>query len=159
MHDLRYSCTDALTHRLTVKGLAEKRPSVIVGDIVLVKHAMDHTDTWYEGCVHVIELSKCLLRFNKAFTGHRGMKVDVRFVLNRLPDRRMHQAVVTPNNPPRFLFPTAGHSRNLRKPGSADIQNLALIDRSLASNQEQLETIAAIVNRPPGSVPFVIFGP
>ncbi|GJE86466.1 RNA helicase [Phanerochaete sordida] len=144
---------------LQIEGLGEGRPSVIVGDLILVKHSGDQTDTWYEGCVHHITGISVRLRFNEKFNAFRGAKVDVRFVLNRLPDRRMHQAVSAPNNPPRLLFPGIEHIAPIRKPSDYQIQSISLVDRTLSQNREQLETIAAIVNRPPGSVPFIVYGP
>lgn len=149
----------ALYCRLDVKGLGEGRPSVIVGDLILVKHSGDRTDTWYEACVHHITGVSVRLRFNKKFTAYPGARVDVRFVFNRLPDRRMHQAVSAPFNPPRLLFPRPEHISNLRKPSDHEIESITLVDRTLAKNREQLETVAAIVNRPLGSVPFIVFGP
>ncbi|KAJ3556290.1 hypothetical protein NM688_g2107 [Phlebia brevispora] len=146
-------------YRLKVAGLAEGRPSVIVGDMILVRHAGDETGVWYEGCVHELTGISVFVRFNAKFKGFKGTKVDVKFVLNRLPDRRMHQAVVSPFNPPRLLFPTPGMTAGLRCPTSRDTGGISLVDRNLAQNEEQLQAIAAITLRPPGSVPFIVFGP
>ena len=144
---------------MAVEGLGEGRPSVIVGDIVLVRHSGDRTDTWYEGCVHHITWSSVRLRFNEKFTAYRNAKVDVRFTLNRVPDRRMHQAVVSPSKPVRLLFPSDVHGRGLRRPTVEHMNGISLIDRKLSDNIEQREAISAIVSRPPGSVPFIVFGP
>lgn len=146
-------------YEVAVRGLGEGRPSVIVGDIIHVKHSRDATDTWYEGCIHKITGTSVRLRFNEKFTALRGAKVDVRFVLNRLPDRRMHQAISSPVSLPRLLFPRIQDVHNLHPPTDYDVHRITLIDRTLSNNKEQLETIAAIVNRPPGSVPFVVYGP
>lgn len=144
---------------LEVEGLAEGRPSVIVGDIILVGHEGDSTGTWYEGCVHEVSGLSVFVRFNERFKAYKGSKVDVKFVLNRLPDRRMHQAVISPFHPPSVLFPTPDMASRLHTPTARDLASLNLVDRTLAQNQEQLETIAAITLRPPGSVPFIVFGP
>ncbi|EKM56518.1 uncharacterized protein PHACADRAFT_160043 [Phanerochaete carnosa HHB-10118-sp] len=146
-------------YELEVKELGEGRPPVIVGDLIMVKHSGDETDTWYEGCVHQISGFSVRLRFNDKFNAYRGAKVDVKFLLNRLPDRRMHQAVSSSFNPPRLLFPRSEHTRYLRRPSDCEMESIALVDRALSKNREQLETIAAVVNRPPGSVPFIVFGP
>jgi helicase MOV-10 len=71
----------------------------------------------------------------------------------------MHQAVSPQTKPARILFPSRDHCRALKKPTATDMQNIALVDRTLVNNPEQLQTIVAIVNRPPGSVPFIVFGP
>ncbi|THG94461.1 hypothetical protein EW026_g7015 [Hermanssonia centrifuga] len=145
---------------LNVAGLSEGRPSVIVGDLILVRHVGDATGTWYEGCVHGITGISVLIRCNDKFRALRGTMVDVKFVLNRLPDRRMHQAVVAPFNPPRLLLPDNRHLTNgVHLPRALEVASISLVDRSLAQNSEQMQTIVAIANRPPGSVPFIVFGP
>ncbi len=132
---------------------------MIVGDIILVRHAGDETGTWYEGCVHTVTGVSVTAKFNPKFQSLKGRKVDIKFVLNRIPDRRIHQAVVSPFNPDWLLFPTPDMLRGLHRPTQAETSAIDLVDRSLAQNEEQMEAIAAIVNRPPGSVPFIVFGP
>ncbi|KIP01837.1 hypothetical protein PHLGIDRAFT_112706 [Phlebiopsis gigantea 11061_1 CR5-6] len=146
-------------YEIEVPGLGEGRPSVIVGDIIEVHHSRDATGTWYEGCVHQITGRTVRLRFNPKFSAYRGGKVDVRFTLNRLPDRRMHQAVASDFNPSRLLFPTEADCVSLIVPTAVQIRDLVLVDRTLMDNPEQLQAIIAIASRPPGSVPFVMFGP
>ncbi|KAJ7249435.1 RNA helicase [Mycena rebaudengoi] len=109
---------------LQVKGLEEGRPSVIVGDYILVRHTGVEEGPWYEGRVH------------------HGTKFDVRFTLNRLPHRRMHQALINSFKPRQILFP-----------------GITPVNRQIAEDPEQLETVAAILHQPPGSVPFIVFGP
>ena len=99
------------------------------------------------------------MRFNDKFHAYRGAKVNVKFTLNRVPDRRMHQAVTSDFNPRRLLFPTEADCLPLNTPTVRDTQELALVDRSLSGNPEQLQAIVAISSRPPGSVPFIMFGP
>ena len=145
--------------RIEVPGLGEGRPSVIVGDIIHVHHTGDATGTWYEGCVHQITGRTARLRFNEKFTAYRGAKVDVKFTLNRLPDRRMHQAVTSDFDIRRLLFPTEAECLSLRVPTTTQMRDVGLVDRTLLGNPEQLQAIIAIAFRPPGSVPFVMFGP
>jgi hypothetical protein len=45
------------TSSLAVPGLAEKRPSVIVGDRILVKHHGSSKPHWWEGFVHKVRLN------------------------------------------------------------------------------------------------------
>lgn len=90
---------------------------------------------------------------------HPSKKVDVRFKLNRIPFRREHQAVTLQNKQSRFLFPGPENVRALRRMNHAQMLALELEDETLGANPEQMEAIAAIVNMPPGSVPFVVYGP
>ena len=142
-----------------MQGLDEGRPSLIIGDVILVQHSSDTTGTWFEGVVHEITGISIFVKFNKKFTALKGHKVNVRFKLNRVPDRRMHQAVTSTITRPEVLFPTTNMIRDLRRPTPAEIDSLGVVDRNLSQNPEQLETIAAIATRPLGSVPFVVFGP
>ncbi len=71
----------------------------------------------------------------------------------------MHHALDTKPHPKYVLFPSPEDVRNLKPPTKAQRTSLGLVDRKIADNIPQLEAIAAIVNRPPGSLPFVVFGP
>lgn len=126
---------------------------------MLVKHAFDESGTWYEGCVHDTGGQSVVLRFNDKFKPLRGAEVDVRFTLNRLPDRRIHQALVSDFAPSRLLFPCDVHVQGQGPPAYAQAEDISLVNRNVAGNAEQLQAVLAIRNRPPGSVPFVIFGP
>ncbi|KAJ3819685.1 RNA helicase [Lentinula raphanica] len=146
-------------YELEVKGLAEGRPSVLVGDFILVRPTHSTDRTWFQGRVHQVYETHVSLRFDDTFSTYRGTSFDVRFVFNRLPLRRMHMAVMNNNNPPRLLFPGPEHTRNLRKVSDELINQITPFNRAVGSDPEQLEAVAAIVNMPPGSPPFVVFGP
>jgi helicase MOV-10 len=144
---------------LEVAGLAEKRPSLIVTDRIMVKHYGSTGDRWFEGYVHQVEMSAVLLRFSPKFHSYKGARYHVRFELNRLVYRRMHQGLNTAFKEDRVLFPASHHTANLLLPSQADMDQLRLTDRKIEQNRPQVEAITAIVNRPAGSVPFVVFGP
>ena len=140
-------------------GLAEKRPSVIVTDKLLVKNFGSSSEHWFEGHVHKVREKDVDLRFSDRFNSYKGQKYHVRFGLNLLTLRRMHQALDTAFNAKRVFFPEIANITSLKPPSPGDRARLKLVDRKIADNPPQLEAIAAIVNRPPGSVPFVVFGP
>ncbi|KAJ7918136.1 RNA helicase [Mycena leptocephala] len=144
---------------LQVKGLEEGRPSVIVGDFILVRHTGVPDGPWYEGRVHQVQQDHVSLRFDDTFSTYKGTKFDVNFTLNRLPHRRMHQALANSWKESRILFPRAEHIlRNL--PVSVMQRNsISPVNRRIAEDPEQFETVVAIVHQPPGSPPFVVFGP
>ncbi|XP_071451621.1 probable RNA helicase armi [Hetaerina americana] len=108
---------------LEVPGLAEKRPSIIVGDHVLLSSSSDiHNEgTKYEGFVHKILKSEVWLKFNFGF--HETYKQllcetllnpqapklewNVSFHFSRTPLRRCHLAVdlALSHLGEQFLFP------------------------------------------------------
>lgn len=145
--------------RLDVPGLAENRPSVLVGDIVCVRHTDTVENIWHEGIVHEIGATTVQLRFDNKFSVYKGTRFDVRFVLNRMPLRRMHQAVTSPNNPERILFPSTVHAGNHAIPAANQIRDINLVNRKVDGDDEQYQTVLALLNRPPGNIPFVLFGP
>ncbi|KAF8156830.1 RNA helicase [Crassisporium funariophilum] len=150
-------------YNLLVEGLAENRPSVLVGDFILVSHPdvleTLNTRTWYEGRVHQVHQDHVSLRFGENFNIYKGSKFDVRFVLNRLPFRRMHHALMNKFNPTRFLFPTLAHIQGVARISTVKMREISPFYRPLGEDDEQMETVAAIINQKPGSVPFVVFGP
>lgn len=144
---------------LTVPGLAEKRPSVIVGDKVLVKNHGSRKTSWFSGYVHKVEQLRVGLKFSKDFNSISGQKYDVRFCLGRLPLRRMHQALDSPFSPPRLLFPFDAHVIKNWAPTTQEVGALNAIDRKIGGNKMQKLAVTAIRNLEPGSPPFVVFGP
>ncbi|KAJ1310105.1 hypothetical protein OPQ81_006853 [Rhizoctonia solani] len=142
---------------LKVPGLAEKRPSVLVGDSIKVRphnpSANDNT-TWYIGYVHVVRKDEVGLRFARHFLPPVGTRFDIRFCLNRVPILRMHQALATAFAEPRVLFPAITHEKR-----QLTIGNLRSINSLITQNPPQLLAVKSIMGLPPGSPPFIIFGP
>ena len=148
---------------MTVPGLSENRPSVLVGDFILVSETnasiLPESRTWYEGRVHAVRMNEVILRFGEGFSTYRGNKFDVRFVLNRLVFRRMHHALINSFKPSRVLFPSAVDIAGVRRVTASQMDAISPYQRDLKGDREQLEAVAAIVHQKPGSVPFVVFGP
>lgn len=132
---------------------------MLVGDFILVKHTNTTEDVWDEGRVHKVYADHVGLQFGDDFSTYRGTKFDVRFVLNRLPERRMHQALANKNNPSRILFPGPAHLRPGGRTTLEQRNSFSPINRNIGEDEEQLETVTAILHQRPGSVPFVVFGP
>ncbi|KAH6887860.1 RNA helicase [Coprinopsis sp. MPI-PUGE-AT-0042] len=150
-------------YELEVPGLAENRPSVLVGDFILVSETnasiLPESRKWHEGRVHAVRMNDVNLRFGEGFSTYRGNKFDVKFVLNRLPFRRMHHALINSFKPSRLLFPSPVDIAGVRRVSAAQTSSISPYYRDLKGDPEQLETVAAILNQKPGSVPFVVFGP
>ncbi|CAE6409985.1 unnamed protein product, partial [Rhizoctonia solani] len=142
---------------LKVPGLAEKRPSVLAGDSIKVRpHKPSATDnnTWYIGYVHIVRKDEVGLRFAHRFVPAAGTRFDIRFCLNRIPVLRMHQALATAFSEPRVLFPTTAHEK--RQLTARDVRT---INPLVSQNPPQLLAVKSILSLPPGSPPFIIFGP
>ncbi|KAK7439801.1 hypothetical protein VKT23_017376 [Stygiomarasmius scandens] len=147
---------------LEVPGLAEKRPSVLIGDCIL---AQDHNATdktkWYQGIVHVVRKEEVGLRFHRSFVANPSDRFHARFKLNRIPMRRQHQAMdYTVFSQDRVLFPSDVHvpSTAPRVPTNG-AHGLTLRNHLIGTNPPQLQAVLSIAKSQPGSLPFVIFGP
>jgi helicase MOV-10 len=142
--------------RLPIPFLVERRPSILVGDYILVMHSGANDGKWYEGRVHEIGVNDIKLRFSDDFSLYRGSEVDVQFVLNRLPFRRMHQGLAVSFSPSRVLFPEIDHAWTSPVPPETE---MTFVNRAIGQNLEQAGAVNAILRQPPGSLPFIIFGP
>ncbi|KAG7441319.1 P-loop containing nucleoside triphosphate hydrolase protein [Guyanagaster necrorhizus] len=160
-HDLHgYDIKDAtLTPRnkydcLKVPGLAEKRPSVLIGDSILVRKKDAPEGHWFSGGVHTVTLEEVGLRFSPKFKASPSDRFHVRFKLNRIPLRRQHQALETAFAPGRLLLPLATH---ILQPAPAF--PWTAINPLIDTNARQRQAVDCILRQKPGTVPFVIFGP
>ncbi|KAJ4467007.1 RNA helicase, partial [Lentinula aciculospora] len=143
---------------ITVPGLAEKRPSVLVGDRIRVRLPSSPSGDWYEGGVHVVRKEEVGLQFHPSFVASPSEKFLVRFKLNRYPMRRQHQALDSAFSQDRVLFPTKLHSsKTIPRTNASTI--LRWYNPLIARNPPQKQAVLSIAYREPGSTPFVIFGP
>ncbi|KAH8804322.1 RNA helicase [Flagelloscypha sp. PMI_526] len=145
-------------HYLTVPGLAEKRPSVLVGDSILVQRHGGPSGAWFEGRVHVVRREEVGLRFSSKFRSVAGRVYNVRFKLNRYPMRRQHQALDTAFSEARILFPSESNV-SIPRLISQQEARLRIKNPLISSNPAQLQAVVSVAKLPAGSVPFVIFGP
>lgn len=97
---------------LSVPGLAERRPSLMVGDTVLVSSpclSPGEGELHYEGYVHEVLHTQVLLKFHPTFHQlYRGEDYAIQFRFNRTPLRRCHFALdfAMKQLGPDVLFPT-----------------------------------------------------
>ncbi|TCD60518.1 hypothetical protein EIP91_009945 [Steccherinum ochraceum] len=147
-------------YHLEVPGLAENRPSVLVGDQILVQRVGgSEKGRWFEGHVHFVRQASVGLRFHESFRGHSvSHKYNVRFKLNRIPLRREHEALSSAFNPERILFPKPGQVLLPTAP-SPNVILPHIINPLIAENAPQLQAVASICALPAGSAPFIVFGP
>ncbi|XP_063245022.1 probable RNA helicase armi isoform X2 [Bacillus rossius redtenbacheri] len=170
---------------LEVPGLAEKRPSVIVGDCV---HAENLTDDITEkvihaGYVHQVYKQHVWLKFDSNFHSSYDMS-DYRmsFQFNRTPVRRCHAAVndavahlraavlfptqVRPQLPQVILEPeddlALPDGRPLMRPGTlseSDFKRRKLFWFNKSLNCYQKEAVRNILRGEARPLPYIIFGP
>ncbi|KAJ8688671.1 hypothetical protein PTI98_013429 [Pleurotus ostreatus] len=139
---------------LRVPGLAEKRPSVLVGDRILVQERGAQNGRWFEGGVHKVLRDEVSLRFHGSFKHAPGQTFHVHFKLNRFPLRRQHLAMDTAFTSDRILFP--GNTHLLPQ---LPVPSLVFVNPLIGNNPAQRQAVTSIVRQPPGSPPFVVFGP
>ncbi|KAI0048936.1 RNA helicase [Auriscalpium vulgare] len=140
-------------YQLHVPGLAEKRPSVLIGDRMLVKRHGDVGGRLYEGHVHFVHETDVSLRFHGSFPSS-APGYDIHFLLNRIPIRRQHQIMNLPLSETHFAFPEV---KNVGKVPSGNISTP--YNPLIASNPLQWRAVKAIVTRAAGAAPFLLFGP
>ncbi|KAG8911322.1 hypothetical protein FRC01_005776 [Tulasnella sp. 417] len=144
-----------------VPGLAERRPSVVIGDSVLVKFTGSRSNKWFRGFAHGIQLSHVMLGLHSSFSPSPSQRIDVEFELNRLLIQRQHLAVSSKYQEREVLFPSYSDvlRHGLAVPSRDYIYGITVFDKRVGTNPPQLQAVAAITRLPPGTVPFVIFGP
>ena len=98
-------------------------------------------------------MSEVVIRLHETFPGLPNQRWDVRFTVNRLLFRRMHDAIGKGHLHERIIFPSDAHKKATR-----DLPSLNL-GRDVAANPRQSLAIARILAQSPGDVPFIIFGP
>ncbi|KAH8926472.1 P-loop containing nucleoside triphosphate hydrolase protein [Atractiella rhizophila] len=167
MRDIRrYDMSEATltasrqNYLLSVPGLAEKRPSVLIGDTIRVRPTKD-SGRWFEGYVHTVELSQVGLRFDSRFQPIKNTKFDVRFTVSRLPMRRMHQAmdVAIEGSISSHLFP-ASLPWSMPFLEDEDIEEFQTFDRKMANNKAQKTAVLSILENTDNAFPIkIIFGP
>ncbi|KAI0360350.1 P-loop containing nucleoside triphosphate hydrolase protein [Trametes cingulata] len=143
-------------YTLPVPGLAEKRPSVVPGDVVLAQKANSDGRT-HRGYVHQVRRDDIRVGFHSSFTG--AERYHVRFQYNRTPIKRQHQALlVTSTSSQRLLFPLPGHE-GLAVAITPPQCPLTLFNPLLGTNVAQLQAVKSILRLRTGSAPFILFGP
>ncbi|CAA7026526.1 unnamed protein product [Microthlaspi erraticum] len=140
---------------LEVPGLAERRPSLVHGDYIFVRHAYDDgTDQAYQGYVHRVEADEVYLKFASEFHLRHttGSVYNVRFTYNRINTRRLYQAVDAADKlDPKFLFPSFNSGKRM-------IETKRIVPISPALNAEQICSVEMILGCK-GAPPYVIHGP
>lgn len=150
---------------LEVIGLAEKRPSLVSGDFVLM-HVPD-TSIAYRGIIHnVLDQEIEIKDFNPQFLHlleTPDVLVNVEFEIGRLTYVRMHKALdIVNENLLQLLFPERNIALNAINRTYAPINEI--YNPNIRQNEQQIIAIENIVRRSLNNngnsrVPYIVFGP
>ncbi|KAK5650663.1 hypothetical protein RI129_001692 [Pyrocoelia pectoralis] len=146
---------------LEVPGLAEKRPSLIKGDVV--KMRLHGEETGYKGIIKTVNnLTIWIQGVNREIiefiSDHPYTEIDVSFQLGRLPYERMHGGVdrCVASGMVDYLFP----ENILHKANVPSIHHLnEFFNWSISTNPEQRHAVENIVFRRYNNGPYIVFGP
>ncbi|XP_047041794.1 probable RNA helicase armi [Helicoverpa zea] len=142
-----------------IKKLSERRPSLIIGDKVIVKDIWDDKASSYEGYVHVIRGDLLLMKFHPRFhESYQGGDVSVEFHFNRTTLRKAHHAInlAITNLGPNVLFP----SRLVTRPPQVPLEKLATMKWfNEKLNHCQMVAIKNILIGECRPMPYCIYGP
>ncbi|XP_068626233.1 probable RNA helicase armi [Battus philenor] len=142
-----------------IKGLAERRPSIIKGDRAIVKDLWSDNIPCYEGYVHTIKGDLVVMKFNMQFHNiYNGSDVSIEFHFSRTMFRRMHHAIncAIKNLGTNVLFP----SRILtQKPqfSNVKLETINWFNKNL--NYDQKSAVVNILLGESRPMPYCIFGP
>jgi helicase MOV-10 len=144
-------------------------PELIQGDFVWLDDV--GTEIRYEALVTRILVFrgrsrgfvlKMWLRLPAQFNPQKEALFTLRFRLNRVTLRRQYHVLTrlsTGKLPRRLLFPSPADIGPIRRLSRAEIDNLDLANGNIRDDDQQLRAVVSILEQPPGSVPFIIFGP
>ncbi|KAK2998741.1 hypothetical protein RJ639_024663 [Escallonia herrerae] len=140
---------------LEVPGLAERRPSLVHGDLVFAKFASmnpDNTTPSCQGFIYRVEADEVLLKFDNEFHKHHesGFAYSIRFTYNRANMRRLYQAVQKATSlDSNLLFPSEWSKRSIEPNPFVPFTAL---------NEEQLHSVEMILGCE-SAPPYMIYGP
>lgn len=144
---------------IEIKGLSERRPSLIKGDRALVKEVWRSNCPQYEGCIHHILGDLVVMKFSQYFhETYTGSDVSLEFHFGRSTYRRQHQAInlALSNLGPEILFPKKMLSCTPQV-SPENIKAIKWYNEKLNNGQKAAATnILAGECRP---LPYCIFGP
>ncbi|XP_012556830.2 uncharacterized protein LOC100201712 isoform X1 [Hydra vulgaris] len=143
---------------LNVPGLAEGRPSLLLGDRVIVFfHSKGQQSPSYEGYIHQVRAEDVLLKFSEEFHNmYCNDDLDVEFYFNRTPLRRFHQAIeFAIHLGEEVLFPVNVE----KKYPLVDFSKTAFKPFNKTLNKRQIDAVQRIVAGCGRPLPYILFGP
>ncbi|XP_031333840.1 putative helicase mov-10-B.1 [Photinus pyralis] len=147
---------------LEVPGLAEKRPSLIRGDVVNLRLHGDHIG--YKGVIsrvnnlsiYIQGVDELLIEYIRS---NPDAEIDVSFKLGRLPYERMHNGVdhCVSSGMTNYLFPDNIIS-NVGILAGRRLPDTEFFNPAIRGNPEQRSAVESILFRS-NFAPYIVFGP
>jgi RNA helicase armi len=156
---------------LHIDNIAERRPSLVIGDSVRATNPWMGGNNCYEGFIHKVKHNRVLLKFNPQFHQHyNGEDYKLEFCFSRSTFRKQHHAIHVANRSlgAEYFFP----SKIDVKPAHLNLEirddDLQLIDKDTDRiypwfnpnlNIIQKEAVRNVVRGECRPMPYIIFGP
>ncbi|KAH8300365.1 hypothetical protein KR018_000008, partial [Drosophila ironensis] len=157
---------------LQIENLAERRPSLVVGDVVRAVNPWVDNGSGdrksFEGIIHKVLFNRVLLKFNGSFQDkYNGEDYRLEFYFSRFGFRKQHFAIarVAANMGEDFLFPTiVPKKENPQLDVRLENEDLYLYDSPVpwfnkSLNPIQKRAVCNILRGDAENLPYVIFGP
>ncbi|KAF5282831.1 hypothetical protein FQA39_LY17481 [Lamprigera yunnana] len=161
MEDVHMKIVQKKFLELEVPGLAEKRPSLIRGDIINIRLHNDHTV--YKGNIFRVNdlniwISGVRNEFFELIEEYPEHELDVSFEMNRLCYERMHAGIDNcfSKGLLKYLFP---HKTLAMEEKIIPMPNYEYFNKSICTNPEQRRAVENIVRQKFRFAPYIIFGP
>jgi helicase MOV-10 len=166
------SCTFLFRHLCSVEienNDEDLLPEVVLGDFLWLDDVQDNMR--YEARVikidvfarHHLAVLKMSLRLPADFNLYRGAQFILQLRHNRTNLRyQYHTLTASFASPRRLLFPSVSDIKPKRHLSRIEIYNLKfrhLVNRTIRDDPQQLQAVVSILEQPPGSVPFIVYGP
>jgi helicase MOV-10 len=106
---------------------------------------------------------KMLVQLPADFNLYQGTQYVLQVRHNRITLRHQYHALTSSfASPRRLLFPSVSDIKPKKHLSRAEIYNLKfrhLVNRTIRDDPQQLQAVVSILEQPPGSVPFIVYGP
>jgi len=144
-------------------------PEVALGDFLWLDDIQDNIR--YEARVtnidvftrHHLAVLKMTVRLPAEFKLYEGTQFVLQLRPNRITLRHQYHTLTSSfTSPRRLLFPSVSDIKPNRPLSRAEIYNLKfrhLVNRRIRDDPQQLQAVISILEQPPGSVPFIVYGP
>lgn len=157
---------------LTVENLSERRPSLVIGDIVRAINLWSDRDSdnrSYDSVIHKVLFNRVLLKFNSGFQQkYNGEDYRLEFYFSRFGFRKQHFAIerIVKHLGEKFLFPSRIYVRDvpqldveLNKDYEMIVNDSKLEWHNKSLNKIQKRTVFKILRGEVLNMPYIIFGP
>ena len=144
-------------------------PEVVLGDFLWLDDVKNNIR--YEARVakidvftrHHLAVLNMLVRLPPDLDLYQGTQFAIQLRHNRLILRHQYHALTSAFASPRRLsFPSVSDIKPKRHLSRTEIYNLKfrhLVNRTIRDDPQQLQAVISILEQPPGSVPFLVYGP